>query len=786
MLSRMPSCVVLCLALVLFACAGSVPSTQTAYEPNDTPSVSTPEPTPVKVLDPPSIPTAAPATLKELAAFPVFTDPGRLPTLAVVETDSSKTASVRTKLPLKETRVVARLSQFVAEVEVTQRYENDQKIPIEAVYVFPLPENAAVHNMKMMVGDRTIEARIDERERARRTYDKAKSLGFTAALLEQERPNVFTQSVANIEPGKAIEVSVRYVQDLSYDAGVHEFVFPMVVGPRFVQGKAIEGAPSGTGTKADTDMVPDASRVTPPYAGAGERTGHDISIEVITDPSLYVGKYKAITHDVVESTDDEGGLHLKLAAKDKIPNRDFVLRYRVSGEQPRATMLMSGEEGGYFSLVVDPPNLDIDELVGKREIVFVVDISGSMAGVPLALCKRAMRLALGKVRPFDTFNVITFAGRTEKLFSAASPANEENIRQAVDFVERMRSGGGTMMLDAVAEALSPDVEAGRDRYVFFLTDGFVSVEDQIMSSTRSFVAQMADKGRRAKVFGFGVGSAPNRALLEGLSREGKGVAVYATNREDPDRGVNQFFRYIDKSVLRDVSIDWGGGKVSDVTPGEIPDLFASHPLILHGKLANRPSRKPVLHATTAIGAIDIPIEIAPPKKSQRREALGVLWARSKIAWLETDLASGDDNARKEITRLGLEFGLVTKFTSFIAVDRSARISDGDPARVVQPNERPEDVDLPAAGGDGLRAKPQAMDMPPGMAPPAPPTLEQRGSKGGDMQADAPPSESPMRGCGCVLAEHRDTPIFGIGLSLAACAIATLRRRGRRNPPRPVV
>jgi Ca-activated chloride channel family protein len=734
---------------------------------------------------------ASAAGAKALAAFPVFTDPGELPSLVVAT--PGKPASDSPKLPLKETRVRARLSGFVAEVEVTQRYENPSAAAIEAVYVFPLPENAAVNQMRMTVGGRTIDAVIDERNAAKRTYDKAKSLGFSAALLEQERPNVFTQSVANIPPKEAIEVTSRYVQDLSYDSGIYEFVFPMVVGPRFIQGAPADRPDSGTGTKRDTNVVPDGSRITPAYMGQGQRSGHDISIEIVTEPGIALGEYAAITHAVDVKTDPEGLSHISLSSKDQIPNRDFVLRYRVAGERPRGAMLVSNKDQGFFSLTIEPPDLDVDQLVGRREVVFVVDVSGSMNGTPIALCQQAMRTALGKLRPVDTFNVITFAGSTAKLFPSARPANDVAIREALDFVDKMRAGGSTMMLDAVSAALTPDVGEGRNRYVFFMTDGYVGIEDQITRATRSFVSTLESKNMKAKVFGFGVGSSPNRALLDDIAREGKGLTVYATGREHPGRAVNQFFRYIDRSVLRDVSIDWGGMQVSDVFPTEMPDLFASHPITIHGRFRGAPSRPPVVHATTAVGPLELPVEIIPPKGGERR-VLGTLWARTKIAWLEGDLASGDPRAQGEITRLGVEFGLVTRFTSFVAVDTSRRVGDGAPARVNQPQERPADVDLKSAGGverqlehngGGDTSTPSKDEAPPVESP----TGEIREAarevpdSGGEATGAAPPpaAEYSRRGCACETgAGASDTGGLGAVLAGALClALVSLRRRRAR-------
>ncbi len=702
----------------------------------------------------------------------MFTDPGELPTLREKVGGDA--------FPLEHTDVHALLSGSAADVEVTQTFKNPKDHPIEAIYVFPLPENSAVHEMRLKIGDRVVSSVVEERNAARKTYDSAKNQGFTAALLEEERSNVFTQSVANIEPGKKIEVTIRYTQELTYDAGVYELVFPMVVGPRFIAGAPTGGPAKGTGTKADTNRVPDASRITPPYR-VGLKPGKEISIEVVTEAGLAVGPFEVPNQKVKSHRDEDGTLDIRLADADEKADRDFVLRYRVASDEPRSTMMVD-QDAGFFSMMLVPPNLDVEGLVGQRELVFVVDVSGSMSGAPLERCKEAMHEALGRLRPVDTFNIITFSGHTGKAFPEARRANDAAIREGLDFVDRMRAGGSTQMLDAVATALSPDVAEGRHRYVFFMTDGYIGEEDRIKQSTKKFIAAIESKGKRAKVFGFGVGASPNRDLLEGLSREGKGVAVYASNREDPARAVNQFFRYVDSSVLRDLKIDWGANAVDDVMPRVLPDLFTSRPLVIHGRLHGAPKGPVVVHAMSARGAIDIPVTLSgvpktsdklgwadtSARKRPRAGLLGTLWARSKVTWLEGDLVAGSPSAQAEITRLGIDFGLVTRFTSFVAVDWSKKVESGAPESITQPVNVPEGVDANAAGASNQTT--------PTTAPPS--------GDGGERPepspvADAPgppPAERSARGCACRIAEPTGDRERALSLaSFLVVAIAAARR-----------
>ncbi len=626
------------------------------------------------------ISSAASAAPVLAAERPVHTEPGDLPRLKVAR--DGKTL----ELPLEHTHVKASITGYVARVEVTQRYKNPYPQPIEAVYVFPLPENSAVDDMKMVIGTRVIQAEIQKRADARRTYDSAKQQGHTAALLEQERPNVFTQSVANIAPGVAIEVVVQYLQDLTYDAGEYEFVFPMVVGPRF--------SPEGA--------VPDAARISPPILGAGMRSGHDISLELHARAGLAIKRWEAPTHDVKVTPTLDGTLKLEIARKDSLPNRDFVLRYSVDGQEPEASVLGERDgKGGFLTLIVQPPALDVDKLVGNREIIFVVDVSGSMWGVPLAMCKDAMREALRQLRPVDTFNIYSFSGYTGSAFAEARAANDANIKDGLDYVHKLQAGGGTYMADAVKAALSGDVAPGRNRYVFFMTDGYVGNEAQILAQTEAFVKSHKARGKRAKVFGFGVGSSVNRYLLDGFGKAGEGLTVYATTREDPALAVNKFYRYIDSSILEDVKVDWNGLAVSEVYPAQLPDLFASHPLTVHARYAEASTaggkHKIFIRAKRNGRELSLPVEVELSREKKEKTALATLWARSKITDLERDLWSSEDPKTVDaITELGIEHRIVTKYTSFVAVDRSSKV-DGTSRTIMQPVQAPEGVDANMAG-----------------------------------------------------------------------------------------
>ncbi|MEZ4265344.1 MAG: VIT domain-containing protein [Myxococcota bacterium] len=717
------------LALLLAACAQSGPATpepsgrqagalaQLAQaQPADPPPIQTPADI-ARVLKPAGhdaptgIPIAPPALIA--AAAQVHTDPGDIPRLRIVH------EGVEYDLPLKKTDVRADVSGFGARVSVVQRYENPFAFPIEAVYVFPLPENSAVDAMRMVIGARIIEAEIKTRDTARRIYEDAKTAGHTAALLEQERPNVFTQSVANIAPGAAIEVELAYVQTLAYDAGSYEFVFPMVVGPRFMPGAPIGDENTGTGTASDTAQVPDASRISPPIVGRGLRTGADIAITLTLDAGLPVIDYETPTHEV-DIAENDGSLTVTLAKDGEIPNRDFVFRYAVDGpELQAAVMAHKVGNAGTFAMMLQPPRLDIEALVGRREMIFVVDSSGSMSGEPLAMAKEAVRASLLRLRPVDTFNVITFAGHTARAFRQSVPADQTRITEALRFLDAAQAGGGTMMSGGVDEALSPALESGRHRYVFFVTDGYIGNETEIMGQASTMVAAIERGGQRARVMTLGTGSSVNRFLIDGLAKAGKGTAIVVTTREEPTRAVDRFFAMVDHPVLTDISFDWKGLDVTDLEPAELPDLFASRPLIVHGRYAQGGKASVTVRGKVDGREVSFDVPVSLPAEQERNDSLESLWARARVASLEQELwyEPGDAETVQSITDLGLDFHIVTAWTSFVAVDRST-VVEGDAKTIVQPNDAPEGVDMEKAGGElaniaPAAAMPQPMEIPAG-------------------------------------------------------------------------
>jgi hypothetical protein len=354
--------------------------------------------------------------------------------------------------PLRHTDVHSDISGFVSRVTVRQEFYNPSNRKIEAVYVFPLPQDAAVDDMVMTVADRRIVGIIKPREEARRVYEAAKSAGHVASLLDQERPNIFSQSVANIEPGAEVTIEISYVETLKYDDGWYEFVFPMVVGPRFMPG-GMTGK-SGTGWAPDTTQVPDASKISPPVAKPDNRAGHDISIAVNLNAGMTIHELDSKLHKVDIKRDGDTGAKIELANRAEIPNKDFILRYRLADKDIADALLVHHDERGrFFTLILQPPARVESDAAVPREIVFALDTSGSMRGFPIEKAKEVMSSAVDAMGPRDTFNIITYAGSTRVLWDQPKPNTPQNRNDAQQFLANQSGRGSTEMMKAINTAL---------------------------------------------------------------------------------------------------------------------------------------------------------------------------------------------------------------------------------------------------------------------------------------------------------------------------------------------
>jgi Ca-activated chloride channel family protein len=617
-----------------------------------------------------------------------------------------KDGSVKSTCPLRHTEVRVAISGFLARVTVTQIFENTASQKIEAVYTFPLPDNAAVDDMAIQIGSRTVRGVIRKREEARAIYERARQTGHVAALLDQERPNIFTQAVANILPSEQVTVTISYLQTLEYEAGAYQFVFPMVVGPRYIPGQPI-GKQAG-GWAPDTDKVPDASKVTPQVTPKGARAGHDISIELAIDAGVPLLQLGSSSHEIEVDRTGASSANVKLKNLGEIPNKDFILNYDVAGEQISDAVLSQGESqavsraksaaGGYFTLILQPPAQLPESDITPKELVFVLDTSGSMMGFPIEKAKELINHSLDELYPGDTFNLITFSGDTRILFPEPVYPTAENIRKAREVLNAQHGRGGTEMMSAIRAALAPSDSQDHMRIVCFLTDGEVGNDLAIIGEIQ--------KHPNARVFAYGIGNSVNRFLITSMAKAGRGDSEVVTLNEKADVAAHRLYLRLRSPVLTDVSIDWHGLPVTDVYPKNIPDLFTGKPLVLSGRYTAAATGSIVIHGKRA--GEDFTREIPVHLNSATNDSgiLPAFWARRKIDdlmsqdWAGLETGKINPDVQKEITQLGLSYKLMTQFTSFVAVEQRVVTTNGKPQRVEIPVEMPEGVSYEGVfGGD---------------------------------------------------------------------------------------
>lgn len=579
--------------------------------------------------------------------------------------------------PLKHTDVKADISGFLARVTVTQEFVNPLNEPIEAVYVFPLPNRAAVDDMTMKVGDRTVKGLIKKREEARKIYEEARQRGQVASLLNQERPNVFTQAVANIAPGAKVDIVISYVETLKYEAGTYEFVFPMVVGPRY--------NPQGFGNPVVT-----------PMPAKNARAGHDISVAVNVDAGLPIVDLTAPTHEVDTTRPDAKRATVHLRNRNEIPNRDFILRYKVGGRGIQDTVLAHHDNrGGFFTLILQPPDRAAAAEVTPKELVFVVDTSGSMHGFPMDKSKEVIKMALDGLHPRDTFNLILFSGDTRILFPQPVPATPENVRQAQHLLLTQQGSGGTEMMKAIKAALEPTRSQDHIRIVCFMTDGYVGNDREIVDEIKHY--------SNARVFSFGIGSSVNRYLLDKMAEAGRGEVEYVGLDDDGSAAAKRFWERVRNPLLTDISVDWNGLPVSEIYPTRVRDLFDAKPVVITGVYSKAAKGTIRLKGKMRGREVVREIPVNFPADEPKHDVLATLWARAKVEHLDGENISEADRA--EITRLGLKYRLMTQYTSFVAVEEKVVNEGGVMKRVDVPLELPHGV-----SHEGIYGKQAEMGM----------------------------------------------------------------------------
>jgi Ca-activated chloride channel family protein len=593
------------------------------------------------------------------------------------------------QLPLESTKATVTVSGVIADITVRQRYENKGKRPINAVYIFPASTRAAVHGMTMRIGDVLIRAKIKEKAQAKKEYEAAKKAGKSASLLEQTRPNVFRMSVANVMPGDVIDIELHYSELLIPTAGVYEFMYPTVVGPRYSETYAKEAPKSEHWIKS-------------PFLQEGKAPTYTFEMNATVAAGMPIDMLSSPSHKIIAKWESKETANVSLSPVESFGgNRDFVLRYRLAGGQIQTGLLLhEGKDENFFLLMVQPPKRINKAQIPPREYVFIVDVSGSMHGFPLNTTKTLLRRLIGSLRPTDSFNVLFFSGGSSLLSPTSLPATQPNIQMALHMIDHQRGGGGTQLLAAMQRAMALSNTKGVSRNFVVITDGYISAEAAVFEHIRNNLGE-------ANVYSFGIGSSINRFLINGVAKAGLGEPFVILRPELAAKEAGRFKKYVESPLLTDVKVTYDGFAAYDVEPKSLPDVLAQRPIIVHGKWKGRAQGHIQVRGVGGQGAFHRTLTVKPGKSDKRNGALRFLWARTKIANI-SDFTYGHKSAkqRAELVRLGLKYTLLTQYTSFIAVHEVIRNLKGTASDVKQPLPLPEGVSKYAVGGVRSAAEPE--------------------------------------------------------------------------------
>ncbi|HRG20748.1 MAG TPA: VIT and VWA domain-containing protein [Saprospiraceae bacterium] len=581
------------------------------------------------------------------------------------------------RLPLKGTSVKAKISGVIADVTVLQTYHNTGKKPIEARYVFPLSDKAAVYSMEMCLNTRHIVAQIRERDQARAAYEQARNEGKHASLLEQERPNVFTMSVANIMPNEIIEVEVKYTEYILPNEGVYSFIFPTTVGPRY----------NGNHAKF----------VSMPYLRSGNPGSASFDLSVDLFSSVPVSQLICSSHKTQLQKINDSHFSVSLCS-DEInrANKDFTLDYVLKGSTISSGIQLynHGDEQFFMAMIQPPKRVMLDE-IPAREYVFVVDVSGSMNGFPLDVSKDLLKNLIAHLRASDYFNVVLFAGGSASMSPHSLPATRENVDKAIALIDGQSGGGGTELISALNTCMAlPRPSVKLSRSVVLVTDGYITVEKEAISLIKKNLNQ-------CNVFTFGIGNSVNHYLINSLAHVGGGEPFIVTNTEKANSIADKFRKYIQTPVLSNISVNFKGFEAYDLTYDKIPDVMGERPIIISGKYKGSPIGKMVVSGQTGKGSFEKSIFVAPHLVSKDFNALRYLWAREKIK-IADDYGDGYNNQEQqaEKTQLGLKYNLLTAYTSFVAIDQKEIVNPGCKSDLTeQANVLPAGVSELAIGAD---------------------------------------------------------------------------------------
>jgi Ca-activated chloride channel family protein len=616
--------------------------------------------------------------------------------------------------PMLKTDIQTNVQGDLATVTVTQTFANPTSTPLNATYLFPLNKDAAVHAMTMEVGDEIVKAQIHKIEEAKKKFVAAKRKGKAASLLTQHRPNMFTQRIANLMPGLPIKVTLVYDQTVPRVDGTYELVIPLIVGPRYQpahSGKPPQVVDDGVTVgikkvRAETQFNQWEIETLPSYPDVAGLTIPDtinkdrVSIQVNLEAGAAIPNLYSRTH-TIEVTGDEKKKSITLAEGRTIDNRDFVFRYQLAGSDTQPAFLSYKDtENGYFSLWIEPPASPQSKDITAREMVFVLDTSGSMSGQPIDASKVFMRHALKNLRSQDSFRIIRFSNNATEFTSGPVRATPNNINNGLNYVNSLHAGGGTEIPNAIRQAFSVPKADGTLRIVVFLTDGYIGNESEVLRLISSSIGE-------ARIYAFGVGTSVNRYLLAEMGRKGRGFARFMDPTEDAEEVALELAGKLESPVLTDISVDWGDLKVSQITPSVIPDLFAGDSIRVLGKIEGSGTHTVQVKGRVRGRQASLPIQavLLDDQEESAVSPIPQIWARSHIADHMRQMSTpqkfktthlSNDELKQKVIDLGLKHSLATRWTSFVAV--SQKIVNKNPQ-----NTKDSNVPLPMVKGVGPKA-----------------------------------------------------------------------------------
>jgi Ca-activated chloride channel family protein len=573
---------------------------------------------------------------------------------------------------LEGSNVKVDIAGIIADVTVEQVYVNNSDQELDAQYVFPGSTQSAVYAMEMQVGDRIIEAKIKEKHQAKKIFNKAKKQGKTASLMDQERPNVFKMSLANIKTGDTIKVRFSYTETIIPKNKEYEFIFPTIVGPRYASAEHVTNDPWVSNPYTDTEHL--ANSILDPY----------FNIEVDLNAGLPIQKAVCNSHPYSKvKFKSESAVGFKLTDEQYEKDKgDVIFSYRLAGEKVNGGMLLYDHGGEqFFMMTMQPPARPKAEDIPPRDYLFVVDVSGSMNGFPIQISKNLIKDLLFNLRPIDRFNVMLFASGFSKYSNTMVPVSDHAIAQAMMYIDNQPGSGGTEILPALKESLAMIDDNGRSTTVVIATDGLVTVEKEAMELIEKNLGE-------ANFFPFGIGRSVNRLIIEAMAHVGHSEPMVCTTRKEAKRIAQEFRKMISSPVLTNVKFDFDGLDVYDVVPKSVPDLFADKPIVVYGKYRGKPNGKVRVTGNSGTGLFEQEMAFSEWDVSQANRGLRYLWARQKIKLLsDYHRVTYSGKEKREIIALGLKYNLLTEFTSFVGVDEGRpEKADVDSGSVPEPHE----------------------------------------------------------------------------------------------------